>query len=157
MKEIKLTQGKVAIVDDADFEWLSQWKWHFHHSGYAARTGSRPVQRTIHMHREVNQTPDGLSTDHINGNKLDNRRENLRSCTRAENNRNIGKLANNKSGYKGVHWLKRGRRWQAQTTVAGKRVHLGVFDSAQEAAVAYDAFVLQEHGKFARPNSVANR
>jgi len=73
MKRIKLTQEKVALVDDADFEFLNQWKWFYHQTGYA-----KSCHR--YMHRLINKTPKGFHTDHINRNKLDNRKSNLRYC-----------------------------------------------------------------------------
>src|SRR5687768_11145590 len=96
-KQISLTQGKFATVDDADFDHLNQWKWHFSHYGYARRTTSSRFgrQKFIFMHREIMQAPDGMDVDHINCNKLDNRRQNLRLCTRADNLRNRNKQSNN--------------------------------------------------------------
>ena len=86
MKTIPLTQGKVAIVDDEDYTWLMQWKWHSSY-GYAMRRERTwsGKQKGIFMHRVVNKTPLGLETDHINRNKLDNRKENLQSVTHQEN------------------------------------------------------------------------
>jgi hypothetical protein len=91
MKEIKLTKGKTAIVDDEDFDRLSQYKWQFAVIGYARRTvyvKGKKGRQTLYMHRDILATPSDMFTDHINGNRLDNRKENLRVCTQAENNRN---------------------------------------------------------------------
>jgi len=82
MKEMELTKGKVALVDDKDFEWLSQWKWSIFSIGYAGRT---EVYKTIYMHRVIANAPKGFVIDHLNGNIRDNRRCNLRICTHAEN------------------------------------------------------------------------
>lgn len=152
-KMIPLTRGKFALVDDEDFDWLSQWKWHIH-TGYAARVlpkflGKRKV---IWMHREIAKTPDGMDTDHINLNKLDNRRENLRACSHSENKRNQGPQSNNASGRRGVHFNKWDRKWQARIKANGKNIHLGSFDSADEAALAYDAAARKYFGEFANLN-----
>lgn len=102
MKKIKLTQGFEAIVDDSDFEWLSQWKW-FYEKGYAKTwiKGKR-----ILMHRWILSPAKYFVTDHINFNKLDNREKNLRIVTRAENNIHREKYKINKTGYKGVKYRK---------------------------------------------------
>jgi hypothetical protein len=84
MREIPLTQGKVTLVDDADYEWLSMWRWEYQ-SGYAVR---KEDGRTIRMHREITDCPPGFDVDHINRNRLDNRRSNLRVVTRWGNNLN---------------------------------------------------------------------
>src|ERR1700761_3134479 len=108
MKTIPLSQRQYAIVDDDDYEFLMQWKWHvldsFH--TYAMRN-SKPVDGKRHhilMHRVINKTPDDYYTDHINGNGLDNRKENLRSVTRGENQQNRKKNSKSSSKYKGVSW-----------------------------------------------------
>ena len=154
MKTIPLTKGKVAIVDDDMFEELSQYKWYCDSYGYAVRTvSSRPGKpKTIWMHRVICGTPAGMETDHINEKKLDNRRENLRRCTSAENRRNIKKPTNNTSGYKGVNWLKRNRKWRAEIKVNGKKKHLGCFDDLLAAAHAYDQAARERFGIFAKTN-----
>ena len=153
MSEIPLTQGKVVLVDDEDFEWLSQWKWLYHGQGYAARnTGKYPCQKTILMHRIIVNVPEDMETDHINHNKLDNRRENLRICTHAENSKNRSIQVNDQSGFKGIYWHKQNHKWVAQISVDGKCLYLGSFDSPKEAARFYDAAVLAYHGDFANPN-----
>lgn len=161
MKKIPLTQGKIAIVDDEDYKWLSKYKWHYH-KGYAARTCRKTGRkRTIYMHREIMRTPEGFVTDHINGNKLDNRRVNLRICTKAQNNMNMKKFRSRKkakhaSRYKGVYW--RGGRtpkWSAEIRYKGKQIHLGYFETEEEAAKAYDKAAIRLFGSFASPNFVS--
>jgi hypothetical protein len=153
MKEIPLSQGKVAIVDDDMFEELSKFKWYFN-KGYAVRqTPGRHIDRKkICMHREIIRTPDDLETDHINHNTLDNRRENLRICTVAENqhNQNIQKM--NTSGYKGITWIPSYQKWKAMIRVNNKRVFLGYFKSSVDAAKAYDEAAKKLHGEFAKTN-----
>lgn len=157
MKRISLSQGKFALVDDEDFEFLSQWKWSFH-KGYAVRTVSRIkngklVSKHAYMHREVNETPDGFITDHINGNKLDNRRANLRSCTSSQNagNRKVGFGV---SKYKGVSWDNKNKKWKSTVKFLGKSIHLGFFLYEGEAAEAYNKAAVKYFGEFANLNLV---
>ena len=150
MKEIPLTQGKVAIVDDDMFEYLNQWKWHLSKFGYAVR---KPKEQ-IYMHRLIMGSPKGMATDHINRDKLDNRRENLRTCTTSENMQNRGKQSNNTSGYKGVFWSIPAKRWRAQIVVMKKAIHLGLFDTPEEAHEEYLKAEKKHFGEFAYLNQV---
>lgn len=156
MKEILLTQGKVAIVDDDMYEYLSQWKWCAHFDGkiwYADRNeGKFPFRKTISMHRVVIDAPDGVDVDHVNGDGLHNWRGNLRHCTKSENGRNRGKNKGNTSGFKGVSWSKQKRKYEAYIKVHGKQTRLGFFATAEEAAHAYDSAAKSYHGEFARLN-----
>lgn len=149
MKRIKLTQGKFALVDDADYEMLNKWKWCAIKSGknfYAQRYHS------IIMHREILQTPKGLETDHIDGNGLNNQRSNLRIATHSQNGKNRGKCNNNTSGFKGVSWNKKNKRWQANIKINGKRKYLGEFTSKELAHIAYCEACTKYHGEFANLN-----
>src|ERR1700724_898569 len=115
MKEIRLTQGKTVLVDDEDFKYLSRWRWHaaYHGGGFYARrsyVGSDGKTKKVHMSRFILDAPKGMHVDHKNGNTLDNRKENLRIVTVAENNRNRKPYC--KSGFKGV-W-QHGERFVAQ-------------------------------------------
>lgn len=150
-KTIQLTRGKVALVDDADFEWLNTFKWCYSY-GYAIRKVGWPNRKTQWMHREIAGTPAGMITDHINGDKLDNRRSNLRACNSSENKCNAVAQSNNTSGYKGVSWNKRSAKWEAQICVNRRGIHLGYFDTAEAAAKAYDEACIKLHGEFARTN-----
>jgi len=157
MKKIKLTKNKFALVDDEDFEYLDRWKWRFTSKGYAARSqriGPRVEgkQKTIYMHRIVNQTPIGHETDHHNGNRLDNQKSNLRPCTRSQNRMNSDKRASCTSKYKGVSWKKQDSIWVAQVKVNGLRKHIGYFCSERLAAQAYDSAAIKYYGEFARLN-----
>lgn len=152
-KEIRLTQGKIALVDDEDFEWLNQWRWYYR-QGYARRNFYRMPGKgkTILMHRLILKTPDGFETDHVDGDGLNNRRINLRNCLRADNARNVGRTLRNTSGYKGATWHKQCRKWQAQIEINSKSIYLGLYNNAEDAAHAYDTKARELFGKFACVN-----
>src|SRR3972149_622779 len=115
MKEILLTSGNFTIVDDEDYETLSQQVW-YEINGYAV--GSRHSKNVI-MHREIVNPPKDMFVDHINGVKLDTRRENLRICTAAQNRHNRGKQRNNTSGFKGVYKVR--GKWAADINIDGRQ------------------------------------
>jgi hypothetical protein len=150
MKEIQLTQGQVAKVDDGDYEYLNQWNWYYH-KGYAVRVDKRILgkQKTIKMHGVIMDTPTDLETDHINHDRLDNRRDNLRVVTHAQNQMNKKKQIDNTSGYKGVSWHKQKNKWIAKIQVVNRQKHLGCFTDMIEAAKAYDAAAIKYFGEFA--------
>lgn len=156
MKEIKLTQGKVALVDDEDFDRVNAFKWSAQkkRSGkfYAVRTvsGLNGKRHTVWMHRFIMNTPDGMDTDHIdNTNDLDNHSSNLRVCTRSENLMNQGVRSNSTSGFKGVSFNKRDKKWQVAISSNGRRISLGYYDTSLEAHKAYCDACVKHHGEFA--------
>ena len=157
MKEIKLTQDKIALVDDDDFEYLNQFKWcanKLRHTFYAFRTLEK---KKISMHREIMKTQlennIGKIIDHIDGNGLNNQKYNLRTCTIAENSRNRH-FVNNSSGYLGVSILKSRKKWYAQIKGNKKNIFLGSFKDKKDAAKAYNEAAIKYHGEFARLNII---
>jgi len=139
MKKIKLTKNKFTIVDDEDFELLNQFKWFYNNLGYAVRSKKRKNSRksdTIYMHRVINKTPFDFFTDHINQNKLDNRKTNLLAVSGIENGRNRGKPKHNTSGFKGVAWDKSRNKWIAYLRVNYKHIYLGRFLDIDDAIKA---------------------
>jgi hypothetical protein len=136
----------VALVDAVDFDWLSQWKWTCDQQGYARRmtSGVGGVKRNVvFMHRQIMDAPDGMDVDHKNHNRLDNRRANLRVCTRSQNLGNKRKLSD---GFKGVH--PSGKRWVAML----RKSVIGTFNSPEEAARAYDKAAREHYGEYAHTN-----
>lgn len=154
MKRIPLTQGKFALVDDEDFEWLSQYKWHLSHYGYAVCNeylgGYR--SRGLRMHRLVMGAPHDMVVDHINHDKLDNQKNNLRICKSRQNQYNMKRRKDNTSGFKGVRWHQ--NKWNARIYVSGKETNLGSFDDKLEAAKAYNRAARKHYGDFALLNTI---
>lgn len=166
MRLIPLTQGKFAKVDDEDFERVSQIKWCYHENGHGngyAENRDKKNKKTFRLHRFVLDLDDdkmreaGLMVDHIDGDHLNNQKENLRVCTNSQNQANRKRLkARSKrkytSIYKGVY--KSGRKWQAAISKDKNRINLGAFPTEQEAALAYNEAALFHFGEFARLNPV---
>jgi len=158
MKKIKLTQNKYALVDDEDFEKLNQFKWYVNkqtNHWYAIRR--LPIkkgesQKAIRMHQQIlGPYPIGKpAINHIDDDGLNNQRKNLRFCSTQENGMNRKISINNTSGYKGVSWNKRQKRWQVITKFNGKSINLGEFNDIKNAAKAYENFIIENHKEFAR-------
>jgi len=158
-KLLPLSQNKFAIVDPDDYDRLSKYKWcvsKTRHTNYAMRRtkgkrikGSRVGRKVIMMHRCIMNAPPHLVVDHINHNGLDNRKLNLRLCTRAQNNRNRRPFCLNGSGYKNVSWDKYRKRFLASIRCKGKYYNLGRFKSEIKAARAYDKKARELFGDFA--------
>lgn len=158
MKEIQLTQGKVALVDDDDFEYLNQFKWHIYkqnRNSFYARTivYENKKRIAILMHRLLIKC-DNKIIDHISGDGLDNRKCNLRICERHQNALNRKKNMNNLSGFKGVSWFKSSQKWRAQIQYKKIVYHLGVFEKRIDAARAYNEAAVKYHGEFANLNKI---
>ena len=153
-KSIPLTQGKFAIIDDDDYERISKHKWTFANAGYAYRKSPRPNPKALLMHRVVIRAKTGQEVDHINGDRLDNRKENLRFCTSSQNKANMKLRKDNTSGYKGVSLDKRDNVFQAYINVSGKRFSLGRHETAIEAAKVYNEAAKKYFGEYSRLNKV---
>jgi hypothetical protein len=161
MKLISLTRGLFTKVDDADYEWLSQWKWSIEGKTrlYAVR-GQWDGQgvRHVSMSRLILglEKGDPRQPDHINRDTLDNQRANLRIATASENARNRRLLrSDNTSGFRGVH-VKPDGRFQSYIYHHRKRIHLGYFVNVRDAIAARDAKAKELHGEFAVLNGVIN-
>jgi hypothetical protein len=151
MKEIQLTQGQVTLVDDEDYEYLNQWNWQAHYNKKQSIYYATGVinKNFVTMHRLILNAPKDMYVDHINHNTLDNRKENLRLATLSENQYNRKRCKRNTSGYKGVSWSKLHNKWRARICITKERLHLGLFDTAEEAYKIYCAAAEKYHGEFA--------
>lgn len=161
MKKIKLSQNKFTLVDDKWFDELSKFKWSAHkdRSKYYAKTHiykKNGKRTTLAMHRLILELAGfdikNKLTDHKNGDGLDNRLKNLRVATRSQNRVNSNKNKNNSSGYKGVFWHKSENKWISNIRIKGKTIHIGYFNSKEEAARAFDKESIKYHGEFAKTN-----
>ncbi len=153
-REVPLTQGKVALVDVADFERVAAHKWSAQFQDGQWRAVRVVAERKIHMSRFILDASVGQLVDHANGDALDNRRSNLRICTASQNNQNSRRRGDNTSGFKGVtHRASLPRRpWVAKVHVDGRQIFVGYFATAEEAARAYDRAAIAHYGEFARLN-----
>jgi hypothetical protein len=152
MKEIKLTNGKITLVDDEHYEYLNQFTWYEHSRGYVQTTMSG--NKKVYMHRLINETPKGKVTDHINRDKKDNRKCNLRTCETFQNQQNtvrpLGAIK-----YRGVTIDKRKTKpYQARIKINGYHKHIGLFKTEEEAANAYNEYAYVYHGEFAIMNKI---
>lgn len=173
MKRIELTKGKYALIDDRDLDLVSRYKWYFsggklpYAHAYVKTSiqrdrdckgrflaGEKAPRRYVSMHRLILGAKLGQSVDHVNGDGLDNRRENLRLCTQAQNMRNTRLRSNNTSGYKGVSWDKHRNYWTARIKVNGHYLYLGRFTNKEEAAKIYNEYAMKYFKDFARINSL---
>lgn len=154
---ITLTQGQITVVDSEDFKTLRNFKWFAHAQNLRGeekifRAARKEYGGTILMHRQIMNAPDGFDVDHIDMNPLNNRRANLRICTRSQNIANSKKRTHSKSPFKGVSWNTTAMAWAARIGVGNKRVFLGYFNTSEEAAKAYDVAANKSFGEFARLN-----
>ena len=152
--EIKLTQGKVALIDDEDFENVSQHKWcaaKTHRRGFYAITSIKNG-KNMSLHRLIMCTSSEMQIDHIDGNGLNCQRHNMRFATHSDNMKNRRMNYNSVSGFKGVNLYKRTGKYRASIRSDGINYHLGYFDSPEEAAHVYDMAARKLHGEFASLN-----
>lgn len=158
VKEIPLTHDQVALVDDKDYVWLSQWEWKAH----LIDGNWRPVRRlwignrmvVILMYRLMLDPKRNEYIHHINHDTLDNRRANLRVCTNAQNVAHQCPRKGGSSRFKGV--CKTHGKWRAYIKVNWKQIHLGYFIDELKAARAYDQAAIQYFGEFAYTNALTN-
>ena len=150
MRKIALTKGKVALIDNKDILNISKYSWNFT-NGYAY---TKINNKSISMSRFLLNPPKNLWVDHINGNKLDNRRNNLRIVNPSQNSFNRLKNSSNRSGYKGVYLATNKKQWQAEIRANGKRQYLGKYSTKEEAAMAYNEAARRMHGKYAKLEKV---
>jgi hypothetical protein len=164
MKRIPLTQNQYAIVDDEDYALLSQHKWF---AQWDPKTKSYRAARTLPfhndkrgrqlMHRLIMGEPKGRLVDHKNHDTLDNTRSNLRLCNNSQNSQNGRKQVNNRSGFRGVTWHKRDKKWAVNITLNGKQRALGYYSNKIEAAATYNAAAAELFGEFANFNELPVR
>lgn len=156
MKLIPLTRGKFAKVDDADFDWLNQFKWRAVEkckNFYAVRhLRFKGVRKTVGIHQLLSAVMGFSRPDHKDGDGLNNQRHNLRRASKSENGGNRKLNCNSRSGFKGVYWNAESRKWRASIRKDGKSKYLGDFLAAEDAAHAYDAAAIKLFGEFARLN-----
>lgn len=152
-REIPLTRGQFALVDEDDYAWLLQCNsWQCSNAGYAV---SHKDKKLYYMHRLIMNPPIDMVVDHINGNKIDNRKKNLRVCTQSQNHMN--RSANSKkmySSYKGVTKHKKADKWIAQTAFNSKRIYIGIYECEHLAALAYNEKVYELFGEYAKLNII---
>ena len=150
--------GKHAVeIDDEDWKKVKAFMWHVSYQrkkcvAVVTRWKNDDKVTTLSLHRFL--TPCARMIDHKDGDPLNNKRSNLRACTRAENNRNRGKSINNVSGFKGVYLRKNKNRFCAQIRVNRQKIHLGYFSTKEDAAKEYNKAATRYFGKFARLNVI---
>lgn len=159
LKDINNIIVDYAVVDNLNFKYLDKYNWHKNGDGYAARIRCYPnkqitISMAIQIMKIMGKWKKGKEIDHINRNKLDNRLCNLRMATRAENNRNVGLRKDNTSKYKGVSIATNChiKKWLAQIQFNKKKMYIGRYETAKEAAKAYDRKAKEYFGEFARLN-----
>lgn len=158
MKEIPINEDFKAIVDDEDYLTLSKFKWRafiLRHTTYIVRGEWSKSERrsiTIYMHRQILGLLPEQFVDHINGIGWDNRRSNLRICTRSENQRNMKLYSDSRTKFKGVDFHKKAKKFRARIVIEGKQKHLGLFDTPEAAHAVYCTAAIENFGQFARFN-----
>lgn len=152
VKEIQLSNNKVAIVDDGDYENLSRYTWSAERKRQIWYASCQMSSGKVYMHRFIMDANQSELVDHKDRDGLNNQRNNLRKCTDAQNSQNRKKSTANKSGYKGVYWHKKARKYAAKIENNGIRRYLGLFEDAVSAAKAYDRAAVEYHGEYAHLN-----
>lgn len=155
MMKIPLSNGGYTVVDNEDYDYINNWKWVRSSRGYAQRGSKVKIDDefrgvTYLIHRVLMDAKKGQQIDHVNGNPLDNRRSNLRFSTQKQNLRNQKVAKNNKTGHKGVSVC--GNKYRAMIGMDGKLKHLGLFNTVEEASMAYNVAAFQYDPEFSRLN-----
>ena len=155
IKIIKLKKGRQTIIDSKDWNKVKHLHWLYGIGNVyvGANIGGRKNHKQILLHRFIMDTPKGFHTDHINGDRLDNRRENLRICTPNQNQFNSRKWKKKSSKFKGVSWYKRDKCWRAYVNKNRQQFHLGYFQSEKDAGEAYNKKAKELFGKYACLNT----
>jgi len=144
--EIVTARGDRFVIDLEDVAKVKGVSWRrLNQDGYACAG-----HQNLRLHRLLLDAPPGLQVDHIDGDPTNNRRSNLRLCTHAENGKNQRRPSTNSSGFKGVSWHKRDKRWYARIMINRKNKHLGCFDTPEDAKAAYDVAAERLFGEFRR-------
>jgi hypothetical protein len=153
MKQIPLSDGVLALVDDIDYERIAQHKWRLNKKKYPARVAYQGdgTRQKVYMHREILGLTKGdpRHVDHRDGNPLNNVRSNLRFASQLQNNRNIGMISTNTSGFKGVSWSAMSKKWQVNINANGKTHYFGLYDSVEIAGYVAKCALKALHGEFA--------
>ena len=151
MASVFTNSGKEILIDEEDLAWATQFTWYVTDTGYAYRSVRvAGKSKNIRMHRELLSATKGVDVDHINGNRVDNRRTNLRLCSRSNNLKNKTKRrCDNRSGITGVFQHKQTGKWAVQIQVDGKPRHVGLFATLDEAKVARKDIEAKLYGEFA--------
>jgi hypothetical protein len=148
---VQLSRGREAVIDAASVAMVHGFNWFFD-GFYAARTVQKDEKRrSLRMHCVLLLTDDGMEVDHANGDRLDNRLANLRPCSSSQNKCNSVMRSDNTSGYKGVTWSKKSKKWRARIYLSGREKNLGWFSTAHDAYEAYNNAAMSAYGEFAKP------
>lgn len=158
MKRVPVGKNEYAMVDDDDYARVSAVNWYITGHGYAysEKVLSGKTSKILMTHFIMGKPEKGFVVDHINRNRLDNRKDNLRFCTLAQNNMNRKMQKNNTSGYTGVFWHKPAKKWQVFICIDKKQTHVGIYADKKEAALAYNEAAKEHYGEFARLNVITD-
>lgn len=152
MKSIRLTQNKITLVDNEDFKELNEFSWYYH-QGRACRKPHKVKGKRkgfIWMHREIMKPSIDMTVDHLNGDALDNRKQNLRVCTKSQNQWNAKIRKDSSTGVKGVTFHKIKKKFIARIQVKGERIIIGNFNTLEEARDSIIKARQSYHGEYSR-------